>query len=78
MACAFDLIERGIVGLEVGPGGLGIAPRHRGIRIRSVPGRLGITVPLSPTAPPLPLYLPGGRAASVAPGRQRWFRMEVG
>ncbi|MFJ2597088.1 glycoside hydrolase family 65 protein [Streptomyces erythrochromogenes] len=94
MAGTLDLIERGIVGLEVGRDGLRIDPvplrevprcsftvdclGHRGVRIRLVPGRLGIVVPFSRTAPPLPVHLPGGVAADVPVGRQRWFRMEAG
>ncbi|WP_328965004.1 glycoside hydrolase family 65 protein [Streptomyces virginiae] len=93
MAGTLDLIERGIVGLEVGPDGLRIDPvplrevprcsftvdclGHRGIRIRFVPGKLGIEVPSSRTAPPLPLRLPDGVTADLPAGRQRWFRTEA-
>lgn len=94
MAGTLDLIERGIVGLEVGPDGLRIDPvplrevprcsftvdclGHRGIHVRFVPGKLGIAVPSSRTAPPLPLCLPDGVTADLPAGRQRWFRMEAG
>ncbi|MGW0752482.1 glycoside hydrolase family 65 protein [Streptomyces sp. NPDC002587] len=89
MAGTLDLIERGIAGLEAGPGGLLVDPvplrevprasftfcyrGHRGIRLQLLPGRLGISVPASPLVPPLPVCLAGERLATVAAGEERWF-----
>ncbi|MFE9634054.1 glycoside hydrolase family 65 protein [Streptomyces sp. NPDC006463] len=93
MAGTLDLIERGMVGLEAGPDGLRIDPAplrevprctftadclgHRGIRIRLLPGRIGIAVPDSRIAQPLPLHLPGGRLTTVPAGGQYWFRLDT-
>ncbi len=93
MAGTLDLIERGIVGLDADPDGLRIDPvalrevprssftlcyrGHRGIRIRFLPGRLGIHVPASRLTAPVPVHLPGERPVAVAPGEQRWFRLAV-
>ncbi|MEV5973975.1 glycoside hydrolase family 65 protein [Streptomyces sp. NPDC051921] len=90
MAGTIDLVERGITGLETGPEGLRVAPvplaeiprftftvccgRHRGVRLRMLPGRLAVRVPASPEGP-LPVVLPGGRRVTVAPGQERWFRL---
>ncbi|MFB0627271.1 glycoside hydrolase family 65 protein [Streptomyces sp. AB3(2024)] len=91
MAGTLDLIERGIAGLEAGPGGLLIDPvplrevprssftfcylGNRGIRVQLLPGRLGISVPTSSLASPLPVCLAGERLAAVAAGEERWFRL---
>ncbi|WP_306310757.1 glycoside hydrolase family 65 protein [Streptomyces hydrogenans] len=88
MAGTIDLVERGITGLEAGPDGLRVAPvslrqlprfaftlccgGHRGVRLRVLPGRLGVRVPAGPGAP-LPLVLPGDRRFTVPPGEERWF-----
>ncbi|MEV4946762.1 glycoside hydrolase family 65 protein [Streptomyces sp. NPDC053755] len=90
MAGTVDLVERGITGLETGPEGLRVAPvplaeiprfaftlcvgRHRGVRLRVLPGRLAIRVPASPEGP-LAVVLPGDRRVTVAPGHERWFRL---
>ncbi|MFC8765425.1 glycoside hydrolase family 65 protein [Streptomyces sp. NPDC057193] len=90
MAGTIDLVERGITGLATGPEGLRVAPvplaeiprftftlcvgRHRGVRLRMLPGRLAIRVPASP-AGPLAVVLPGDRRVTVAPGQERWFRL---
>ncbi|MFE6222665.1 hypothetical protein [Streptomyces sp. NPDC057854] len=90
MAGTVDLVECGITGLETGPEGLRVAPvplaeiprftftlcvgRHRGVRLRVLPGRLAIRVPASPEGP-LAVVLPGDRRVTVAPGRERWFRL---
>ncbi|MFB7415886.1 glycoside hydrolase family 65 protein [Streptomyces sp. NPDC056121] len=94
MGGTLDLVERVVVGLEacedglhIDPVPLGEVPRsaftfcyrgHRGIRVRFLPGRFGISVPSSPHGPPVELVLPGDRTASVAPGQQRWFRLSPG
>lgn len=91
MGGTLDFVERGIVGLEPCTDGLRIDPvplrdiprsdftlcyrGHRGIRIRFLPGRLGVRVPPSPLAAPVPLVLPGERPVSVAAGEERWFRL---
>ncbi|MFD6247001.1 glycoside hydrolase family 65 protein [Streptomyces roseolus] len=88
MAGTIDLVERGITGLEAGPDGLRVAPvslrqlprfaftlccgGHRGVRLRVLPGRLGVRVPAGPGAP-LALVLPGDRRFTVPPGEERWF-----
>ncbi|MGW7440413.1 glycoside hydrolase family 65 protein [Streptomyces sp. NPDC054849] len=90
MAGTVDLVERGITGLEAGPDALRIDPvslrevprlsftlcyrGHRGVRIRLLPGRLGVTVPASPLGP-LRLTLPGERHVDVAAGEQHWFHL---
>ncbi|MGW1115784.1 glycoside hydrolase family 65 protein [Streptomyces tanashiensis] len=90
MAGTIDLVERGITGLETGPEGLRVAPvalaeiprltftlccgRHRGVRLRILPGRLAVRVPASPEGP-LAVVLPGDRRLTVAPGQERWFRL---
>ncbi|MFB6816647.1 glycoside hydrolase family 65 protein [Streptomyces sp. NPDC056347] len=90
MAGTIDLVERGITGLEAGPEGLRVAPvalrelprfaftlccgGHRGVRLRMLPGRLGVRVPASPRGP-LAVILPEGRRRTVAPGEERWFRL---
>ncbi|MFE1384122.1 glycoside hydrolase family 65 protein [Streptomyces sp. NPDC058740] len=90
MAGTVDLVERGITGLEAGPGGLRVSPvplaqiprftitlcfrGHRGVRIRMLPGRFVVRVPASSQGP-LTLVLPGGRRRSVAAGEERWFRL---
>ncbi|MFI8913866.1 glycoside hydrolase family 65 protein [Streptomyces sp. NPDC053513] len=90
MAGTIDLVERGITGLETGPEGLRVAPvplaeiprftftlcvgRHRGVRLRMLPGRLAVRVPAS-SAGPLAVFLPGDRRVTVAPGQERWFRL---
>ncbi|MEK9523336.1 glycoside hydrolase family 65 protein [Streptomyces venezuelae] len=90
MAGTIDLVERGITGLETGPEGLRVAPvalaeiprftftlccgRHRGVRLRVLPGRLAVRVPASPEGP-LAVLLPGGRRLTVEPGEERWFRL---
>ncbi|WP_137991143.1 glycoside hydrolase family 65 protein [Streptomyces vilmorinianum] len=90
MAGTIDLVERGITGLEAGPDGLHVAPvalreiprfaftlcfgGHRGVRLRMLPGRLGVRVPASPLGP-LTVVLPGERRVTVAPGEERWFRL---
>ncbi|MFF1650432.1 glycoside hydrolase family 65 protein [Streptomyces sp. NPDC058240] len=93
MAGTLDLVERGIAGLEAGPDGLRVDPiplrevprctftfcyrGHRGIRVRLLPGRLGIRVPRSRPASPLTVCLPGERLVTVAAGEQHWFRLPV-
>ncbi|MFF2779564.1 glycoside hydrolase family 65 protein [Streptomyces sp. NPDC058052] len=88
MAGTIDLVERGITGLEAGPDGLRVAPvvlrelprfaftlccgGHRGVRLRVLPGRLGVRVPAG-RGGPLPLVLPGDRRFTVLPGEERWF-----
>ncbi|MFG2985954.1 glycoside hydrolase family 65 protein [Streptomyces sp. NPDC048258] len=90
MAGTVDLVERGITGLEAGPDALRIDPvplrevphlsftlcyrGHRGVRLRLLPGRLGVTVPVSPEGP-LKLILPGERHVDVAAGEQHWFHL---
>ncbi|MFE7580226.1 glycoside hydrolase family 65 protein [Streptomyces gardneri] len=90
MAGTIDLVERGITGLETEPEGLRVAPvalaeiprftftlccgRHRGVRLRILPGRLAVRVPASPEGP-LAVVLPGDRRFTVAPGQERWFRL---
>ncbi|MFD7974682.1 glycoside hydrolase family 65 protein [Streptomyces sp. NPDC059071] len=90
MAGTIDLVERGITGLETGPEGLRVAPvalaeiprfaftlcvgRHRGVRLRMLPGRLAVRVPASPEGP-LAVVLPGGRRLTVEAGQERWFRL---
>ncbi|MFB7011626.1 MULTISPECIES: glycoside hydrolase family 65 protein [unclassified Streptomyces] len=91
MAGTLDLVERNLAGLEAGPDGLHIDPTplremprctftfcyhgHRDIRVRLLPGRLGIRVPHSRLTPPLRVCLPGERLVTVAAGEQRWFRL---
>ncbi|MFE2992958.1 glycoside hydrolase family 65 protein [Streptomyces sp. NPDC059262] len=91
MGGTLDLVERVVVGLEACEDGLRIDPvpfgevprstftfcyrGHRGIRVRFLPGRFGISVPDSPHGPPVDLVLPGDRKARVASGKQRWFRL---
>ncbi|MGW0963403.1 glycosyl hydrolase family 65 protein, partial [Streptomyces gelaticus] len=93
MAGTLDLVERGVAGLEAGPDGLRIEPMplralprctftfcyrgHSGIRVRLLPGRLGIRVPRSRPAHPLTVCLPGERLVTVAAGEERWFRLPV-
>ncbi|WP_156724873.1 glycoside hydrolase family 65 protein [Streptomyces apocyni] len=93
MAGTIDLAERALTGLEAGADGLRVDPMplreiphlsftfcyrgHCGVRIRLLPGRLGVTVPGGPQGP-LPLILPGGRQVAVAPGEQHWFRSARG
>ncbi|MEW9339640.1 glycoside hydrolase family 65 protein [Streptomyces tanashiensis] len=90
MAGTIDLVERGITGLEAGPEGLRVAPvqlreiprfaftlclgGHRGVRLRILPGRLGVRVPDSAQRP-LTVLLPEDRRGTVAPGEERWFRL---
>ncbi|WP_406864667.1 glycoside hydrolase family 65 protein [Streptomyces sp. HUAS MG47] len=90
MAGTVDLVQRGITGLDAGPEGLRVAPvalsrlprfsftlccgGHRGVRLRVLPGRLGVHVPASPKGP-LAVVLPGERRFTVAPGEERWFRL---
>ncbi|MET9379454.1 glycoside hydrolase family 65 protein [Streptomyces sp. NPDC002992] len=90
MAGTLDLVERGITGLEAGPEGLRVAPvalreiprfaftlsfgGHQGVRLRILPGRLGVRVPASP-AGPLTVVLPGERRVTVDPGEEHWFRL---
>ncbi|MEU8619601.1 glycoside hydrolase family 65 protein [Streptomyces sp. NPDC048623] len=93
MAGTIDLVERGITGLEAGPDGIRVSPvplaqiprfaftlcyrGHRGVRIRVLPGRLGLRAPAS-LPEPLGVLLPdgpGGRRYAVAPGEERWFRL---
>ncbi|GAA3388138.1 glycoside hydrolase family 65 protein [Streptomyces roseoviridis] len=90
MAGTIDLVERGITGMEAGPGELRVAPvalaelprfaftlcvqGHRGVRVRVLPGRLAVRVPASPGSP-LTVVLPGERRVTVAPGEERWFRL---
>ncbi|WP_418955586.1 glycoside hydrolase family 65 protein [Streptomyces tritici] len=90
MAGTVDLVERGITGLEAGPGELRVAPvalaeiprfaftlcvqGHRGVRVRVLPGRLAVRVPTSPRGP-LTVVLPGERRFTVAPGEERWLRL---
>ncbi|MFF4175704.1 glycoside hydrolase family 65 protein [Streptomyces sp. NPDC001750] len=94
MGGTLDLVERGVVGLEAGPDGLCVDPMplremprcaftfccrgHRDIRIRLLPGRLGIRVPRSRLAPPLSVRLAGERLVTVAAGEQHWFRLPCG
>ncbi|MFE6667256.1 glycoside hydrolase family 65 protein [Streptomyces sp. NPDC057697] len=92
MAGTLDLLERGITGLQTGPDGLRADPiplrevprcsftfcyrGHRGIRVRLLPGRLGIRVPRSQqAAAPLTVCLPGERKVTVAAGEEHWFRL---
>ncbi|MDJ0383541.1 glycoside hydrolase family 65 protein [Streptomyces sp. G-G2] len=93
MGGTLDLVERGVVGLEacaeglrIDPVPLGDIPRstftfcyrgHRGIRVRFLPGRLGISVPASPHGT-VQLILPHERKVSVPAGKQRWFRLPPG
>ncbi|MGW2270152.1 glycoside hydrolase family 65 protein [Streptomyces yangpuensis] len=93
MGGTLDLVERVVVGLEACSDGLRVDPvplsevprstftfcyrGHRGIRVRFLPGRFGISVPASRFGP-VRLVLPGGRRTSVAPGQQRWFRLPPG
>ncbi|MFF8598006.1 glycoside hydrolase family 65 protein [Streptomyces sp. NPDC015232] len=90
MAGTVDLVERGITGLEAGPGELRVDPvalaeiprfaftlcvqGHRGVRVRVLPGRLAVRVPASPRSR-LTVVLPGERRVAVAPGEERWFRL---
>ncbi|MFJ7960337.1 glycoside hydrolase family 65 protein [Streptomyces sp. NPDC096319] len=90
MAGTVDLVERGLTGLEAGPEGLRVAPvelrqiprfaftvclaGHRGVRLRMLPGRLGVRVPRSARSP-LTVVLPDERRGTVAPGEERWFRL---
>ncbi|MFE3644184.1 glycoside hydrolase family 65 protein [Streptomyces sp. NPDC059169] len=90
MAGTVDLVQRGITGLEAGPGGLTLDPvpldelarfsftlcfrGHRGIRVTTRPGRVGISVPAERRSP-LRVILPGGRRVTVPAGEQRWFRL---
>ncbi|QNS02310.1 glycoside hydrolase family 65 protein [Streptomyces xanthii] len=92
MAGTIDLVERGITGLETGPGGLRIEPvalrelprfvftvccaGHRGVRLRVLPGRVGVRVPVSSPVP-LPVTLPGERRFTVEPGEERWFLLRA-
>lgn len=94
MVSTLDLIERGVAGLEAGPDGLRIDPSalrevprcsftfcyrgHRDIRVRLLPGRVGIRVPHSRLNAPLPVCLPGERLVTMAAGEQRWFRLPLG
>ena len=93
MGGTLDLVERGIVGLELRDDGLHVTPvalsevpgssfsvcylGHPDIRIRFRPGRLGLRVPSSLLAP-VTLVLPGGRQERVAAGQERWFRLPGG
>lgn len=93
MAGTLDLVERGITGLEADPDGLRVDPvtlreiprfsftlcfrGHLGIRMRMLPGRLGIRVPASPQGP-LAVVLPGERRVTVPAGEERWFRLPTG
>ncbi|MFJ9789554.1 glycoside hydrolase family 65 protein [Streptomyces globosus] len=93
MAGTLDLVERAVVGLYPAADGLHVDPAplteiprsvfsvcclgHRGIGIRFLPGRIGVSVPPSLLGP-LPLVLPGGRRVRVAAGRERWFRLPAG
>ncbi|MCY0927991.1 glycoside hydrolase family 65 protein [Streptomyces sp. H27-H1] len=90
MAGTVDLVERGITGLEAGPDALRIDPvplrevpdlsftlcyrGHRGVRLRLLADRLGVTVPASPQGP-LRLILPGERHVTAAAGEERWFHL---
>ncbi|WLQ39574.1 glycoside hydrolase family 65 protein [Streptomyces laculatispora] len=90
MAGTLDMVQRGITGLEAGPEGLHVDPvalpeiprfsftlcfrGHRGIRIRMMPGRIGISVPVSPLGP-LVVLLPEERRVTVPAGSERWFRL---
>ncbi|MFB7368869.1 glycoside hydrolase family 65 protein [Streptomyces sp. NPDC056222] len=90
MAGTVDLVERGITGLEARPEGLRVEPvalaeiprfaftlcfhGHRGVRVRMLPGRLAVHVPVSPQGP-LTVVLPDDRRFSVGPGEERWFRL---
>lgn len=89
MAGTLDLVERGITGvgadadgLRIDPVALSEIPRlsfrlryrgHHGIRLRLLPGRIGVTAPTAGPGP-LPLILPGERHVTVLPGEERWFR----
>ncbi|MEU9947474.1 glycosyl hydrolase family 65 protein [Streptomyces sp. NPDC047939] len=89
MAGTLDMVQRGITGLEAGAEGLRVDPvvlpeiprfsftlcfhGHRGIRIRMIPGRIGISVPASSLGP-LVVLLPGNRRVTVPAGGERWFR----
>ncbi|MFB7865067.1 glycoside hydrolase family 65 protein [Streptomyces sp. NPDC056069] len=78
-------LEAGPEGLRVAPVPLAEIPRfrftlcfgaHRGVRVRVLPGRLAVRVPASPgSQDPLTVVLPGDRTYTVAPGRERWFRL---
>ncbi|NEB74264.1 glycoside hydrolase family 65 protein [Streptomyces sp. SID14478] len=88
MGGTIDLVERGVVGLEPGPDGLHIDPAplrdlprstftlcyrgHQSIRVRFLPGRLGISVPRA-SLEPLSVILTGGRPVRISPGSERWF-----
>ncbi|MFF9912338.1 glycoside hydrolase family 65 protein [Streptomyces sp. NPDC013457] len=90
MAGTVDLVERGMTGLEAGPEGLRVTPvalreiprfaftlclaGHRGVRLRMLPGRLGVRVPDSSPSP-LTIILSEERRGTVAPGEERWFRL---
>ncbi|MFC8494074.1 glycoside hydrolase family 65 protein [Streptomyces sp. NPDC057235] len=90
MAGTVDLVERGITGLEAGPEGLRVEPvalaqiprfafticfqEHRGIRMRVLPGRLAVRVPVS-SRDSLAVVLPGERRYVLAPGEERWLRL---
>ncbi|MER7958080.1 glycoside hydrolase family 65 protein [Streptomyces sp. NPDC096030] len=90
MAGTVDLVERGITGLEAVAEGLRVAPvalreiprfaftvclgGHRGVRLRMLPGRLGVRLPDSAPAP-LTVLLPEDRRGTVDPGQERWFRL---
>ncbi|MFD4020852.1 glycoside hydrolase family 65 protein [Streptomyces sindenensis] len=90
MAGTLDLVERGITGLEPGEEGLRIDPvalreiprfsftlcfrGHSGVRLRLLPGRIGISVQPSPRGA-LVVMLPEGRRVAVLPGREHWFHL---
>ncbi|MEU1494903.1 glycoside hydrolase family 65 protein [Streptomyces sp. NPDC005776] len=90
MAGTLDMVQRGITGLEAGSEGLHVDPvalpeiprfsftlcfhGQRGIRIRMMPGRIGISVPASPLGP-LVVLLAEGRRVMVPAGGERWFRL---
>lgn len=90
MAGTLDLVQRGITGIETGPDGLTLDPvplheltrfsftlcfrGHRGIRVKTRPGRLGISVPAVQRTP-LTVILPRGRRVTVPAGEQRWYRL---
>ncbi|MFH9554990.1 glycoside hydrolase family 65 protein [Streptomyces globisporus] len=90
MAGTLDLVERGITGLEPCEEGLRIDPvalreiprfsftlcfrGHSGVRLRLLPGRIGISVHPSPQGS-LVVLLPEGRRVAVLPGREHWFHL---
>ncbi|GAA3378998.1 glycosyl hydrolase family 65 protein [Streptomyces sannanensis] len=90
MAGSLDLVQRGLTGLEAGPDGLRLDPvpldeisrfsfslcyrGHEGVRVRILPGRLGIGVPVSQQGP-LTVVLAGERRVTFPPGAQHWLRL---